>query len=138
MYSAVYLLLPPDPCQGHPLVVASVHGQVELLGRRPVAGEVGVPGVLAHGGRDGAGGGLWREVQLGRSVYAVVRRTAGLGLLIVRPEGGNSAVYHIETCCPRTAGLGSGAWNKGRGKFGVHDIFVKPDLRLKPSSVVMI
>ena len=25
-----------------------------------------------------------------------------------------------------------------RGKFGVHDIFVKPDLRLKPSSVVMI
>ena len=25
-----------------------------------------------------------------------------------------------------------------RGKFGVHDIFVKPDLRLKPCSVVMI
>ena len=101
------------------MVVASVHRQVELLGRRPVAGQVGVPGVLAHGGRDGAGGGLRREVQLGRPVHAVVGGTAGLRLLVVRPEGGNSAVYCIEIGCPRTAGLGSGAWNKGT-EFGKH------------------
>ena len=95
MYSTVYLLLPPDPCQGHPVVVASVHRQVELLGRHAVAGQVGVPGVLPHGGSDGARGGLRGDVELGRPVHAVVWRTAGLGLVVVRSRGESSLVCHM-------------------------------------------
>ena len=40
---------------------------------------------------------------------------------------------------PSGPGLAKGhGLTKGRGMFGVHHIFVKPDLRLKPCSVVII
>ena len=60
----------------------------------------------------------------------------------------HSSTYMLSPNCKTTltrrhhdhgfAFQAKGHGKKCRGKFGVHDIFVKPDLKLKPSSVVII
>ena len=82
-----HLLQSSQAGQRHVLGVAVVHRVVVVLGRRPVAGQHGVPGVDPDGGGDRPGSGLGGQGQLSGSVEAIVWWTRGLRLVLIRPVG---------------------------------------------------